>query len=111
MSNGINPMDNGLLGKISNKAGDTGTAKIVDANRSATGQGAKESQASGDTVELTSSAKLLERLEKTLSGLPEVDRAQVDAVKAQIENGEYEIDASKISEAMMRLDQEIGRRQ
>jgi len=111
MSNGINPMDNGLLGKIGNKVSDTGSTKTVDGNKSAAGQGAREAQASGDTVELTSSAKLLERLEKTLAGLPEVDRAQVDAVKAQIENGEYKIDAGKISEAMMRLDQEIGRRQ
>ena len=111
MSNRINPMDQGLLGKIGNKVGDTGTTKSVDATKPAAGQGTNASQPSGDTVELTSSAKLLERLEKTLAGLPDVDRARVDVVKAQIENGDYKIDAGKISEAMMRLDQEIGRRQ
>ncbi len=111
MSNGINPMDQGLLGKIGNKVNDTGTTKIVDANKSTSGKNSPANQTSGDTVELTSGAKLLERLEKTLSDLPEVDRTQVEAVKSQIENGEYKIDAGKISEAMMRLDQEIGRRQ
>lgn len=107
MSNRINPMDQGLLGKIGNKIGETGTSKIVDAGKSATGKEASDAAAGSETVELTSGGKLLERLEKSLADIPAVDRARVDAVKAQIENGEYKIDADKISEAMLRLDQEI----
>lgn len=100
-------MDQGLLGKIGNKIGETGTSKIVDAGKSATSKESAGTAAGSETVELTSGGKLLERLEKSLADIPDVDRARVDAVKAQIENGEYKIDADKISEAMLRLDQEI----
>jgi len=110
MSNRINPMDQGLLGKIGNKIGETGTSKIVDAGKSESGKEASATPAGSETVELTSGGKLLERLEKSLADIPDVDRARVDAVKAQIENGEYKIDAEKIAEAMLRLDQEIDGR-
>lgn len=104
-------MDQGLLGKIGNKVGETGTTKKLDGGAAVAGKEPAGRAATGETVELTSGAKLLERLEKTLSGLPDVDRARIDAVKAQIENGDYQIDADKIADAMLRLDQEIGRRQ
>lgn len=107
MSNRINPMDQGMLGKIGNKVGESGSTKKVDTDTSARGKEVTSQPASGDTVELTSSAKLLERLEKTLASIPEVDPSRVEAVKAQIENGEYQIDADKIAEAMLRIDQEI----
>lgn len=110
MTDRINPMDQGMLGKIGNKIGETGTAKKVDGNPSARGNDATQKTASTDTVELTSSAKLLERLEKTLAAMPDVDQARVDAVKSQIENGEYRIDSDQIADAMLRLDHEIGKR-
>ncbi len=110
MSNRINPMDQGLLGKIGNKVGETGTSKTVDAGKPTSGKEASAAAAGGDTVELTSGGKLLARLEKSLADIPEVDRARVDAVKTQIENGDYSIDADKIADAMLRLDQEIDGR-
>ncbi len=104
-------MDQGLLGKIGNKIGskvdDTSTTKLVDASTSAPDNKNAAPASVGDTVELTSGGKLLEKLEKTLTSLPDVDRARVDAVKSQIENGEYQIDADRIAAAMLRLDQEI----
>jgi negative regulator of flagellin synthesis FlgM len=110
MSNRINPMDQGLLGKIGNKTGETGTARKVDGGPSVSGQGAPQSATSGDTVELTSKAKLLERLEKSLASVSEVDASRVAEVRQQIENGEYEIDAEKIAESMLRLDRELDDR-
>lgn len=110
MTDRINPMDQGMLGKIGNKIGESGTAKKVESNSTARGNDATQQAASTDTVELTSSAKLLERLEKTLASIPAVDQSRVDAVKTQIENGEYRIDSERIAEAMLRLDHEIGKR-
>ncbi len=107
MSNRINPMDQGLLGKISDKTGDTGTVRKVSTDAPARGPDQARQTNTGDTVELTNSAKLLERLEKTLASLPEIDDARVEAVKAQIENGEYQIDSEKIVEALLRTDQEF----
>ena len=105
MSNGINPMDHRILGKLGTKVGETGTTKTVRSEAPVGGQESAKKAGTGDTVELTSSAKLLERLEKTM---PEIDSSRVAAVKAQIENGEYQIDVEKIADALIRADKEIG---
>jgi len=107
MSNRINPMDQGMLGKIGGKVGDTASTGKVDGNRSADDKGQARDSSSGDTVELTSSAKLLAKLDKTLEAIPDVDASRVAEVRQQIENGEYQIDADKIAEAMVRLDREL----
>jgi len=107
MSNRINPMDQGLLGKIANKVGETGTAKKPDLDTGIKSNEVSNQTGSGDTVELTSSAKLLERLEKTLASIPDVDVERIAEVKAQIENGEYQIDADKMAAAILRMDQEL----
>lgn len=101
-------MDQRLLGKIGDKIGETGTAKTVNPDSPARSRESAQQAGTGDTVQLTSSAKLLERLEKTLASMPEIDSARVAAVKAQIENGEYQIDVEKIADALIRADQEFG---
>jgi negative regulator of flagellin synthesis FlgM len=110
MSNRIDQMTQGLLGKLAEnnsaaakKAGNTATAAPAAAIKAGM-DGAARSQSAGETVELTSSAKLLERLEKTLASLPEIDRTRVEAVKAAIENGDYQIDAGRIADALLRAD-------
>lgn len=103
-------MDQGVLGKIGNKAGETGSTQKVDGGKTADARNTAQTTSSGDTVELTSKAKLLERLEKSLASIPDVDASRVAEVRRQIENGEYQIDAEKIAESMLRLDQEIDDR-
>lgn len=107
MSNRINPMDQGMLGKIGSKVGDTTSTGKVDGGRSTGDNNATQDAATSDTVELTSSAKLLARLDKTLESISDVDASRVAEVRQQIENGEYQIDADKIAEAMLRLDREL----
>lgn len=100
-------MDPGAIGKLGNKVGEAGsTGKVSGDKRSpeSSGQGA----ASSDTVNLTSGAKLLERLEKSLASLPDVDAGRVDEIKQAIANGEYEIDAEAIASAMIRLERSLG---
>ena len=108
MSNRINPVDQGMLGKIGDKVGDSGSTRKVDADNAAVGKGAGTAPSTSDTVELTSSAKLLERLDKTLSELSAVDTTRIDAVRTAIESGDYQIDATRIAEAMMRIERELG---
>ncbi len=108
MSNRINPMDQRLLGKIGDKIGETGTTKTVNPDSPVRASESTQKADTGDTVELTSSAKLLEKLEKTIASMPEIDTARVAAVKAQIENGEYQIDVESIADALLRTDKEIG---
>lgn len=111
MSNRIDQMSQGLLGKIAENAS-ASAKKVAGAGAAQPGKVAPPSadgaRPASDTVELTSSAQLLERLEKTLASLPEIDRAKVEAVKSAIENGDYEIDAGKIAEALLRNDRQTG---
>jgi negative regulator of flagellin synthesis FlgM len=108
MSNSINPVDQGMHGKIGDKIGETATTRKLDVATPAAHEGKQAQKASGDTVQLTSSAKLLERLEKTLAETPAVDSARIDAVRADIENGDYVINADKIADALLRTDLELG---
>lgn len=101
-------MDQRMLGKIGDKIGESGKTGSVGTDSPISGQDTAKKAATGDTVELTSSAQLLQRLEKTLASMPEIDVARVAAVKAQIENGEYQIDVENIVDALIRTDQEFG---
>ncbi|MDJ0941699.1 MAG: flagellar biosynthesis anti-sigma factor FlgM [Woeseiaceae bacterium] len=101
-------MDPSTIGKLGNKVDEsTGTGRVSNdqgAPKSADNRAASAS----DTVELTSRAQLLERLEKSLDTLPAVDSQRVAEIKAAIENGDYEIDATAIADAMIRFERSMG---
>lgn len=101
-------MDQGTLGKIGNKVDRADTSNKVSSNAAAPDKSSGGPVAGSDTVNLTSSAKLLEQLDKTLAGLPAVDSARVDEIKAAIENGEYQIDSDAIADAMIQMDRWLG---
>ncbi len=101
-------MDPSTLGKVGNKVGDTGASRKSSSDTAVSGDAAQSAVPTSDTVELTTSAKLLERLEKTLSSLPAVDANRVAEIKAAIENGEYEIDADAVADAMIRFERSLG---
>ena len=101
-------MDQGTLGKIGNKVDETTTGNKVSKTPAAADKGSASGAALTDTVNLTSNAKLLERLDKTLASLPAVDSDRVAEIKAAIENGDYQIDADAIADAMIRLDRAFG---
>ena len=104
MSNTIKPVDQSMLTKITDKVGSTRDAQSPRDTQRIDTQRAPEGAAHSDTVELTSGAKLLARLEKTLASLPEIDASRVEAVKTAIASGDYEIDAQKIADALLRTD-------
>ena len=101
-------MDQGTLGKIGNKVDETRTSSKVSADTAASDKAPTAAPSAGDTVNLTNSAKLLERLDKSLASLPAVDAGRVAEIKTAIENGDYHIDADAIAEAMIRLDRSLG---
>lgn len=108
MSNRINPVDQGMLGKIGDKIGEAGSAKKAGLGKPQPDAGSTAPGSRGDTVELTSGAKLLERLDKTLAELSAVDSTRIEAVRSAIESGDYSIDAEKIADAIIRFDRELG---
>ena len=105
----ITPMDHGLPGKVGDKPANVGESRKVGKDPGSVPADATRSSAAGDTVELTSRAKLLEQLEQRLSEVPEIDRAKVEAVRAAIENGDFVIDAEGIADALLRSEQELGK--
>ncbi len=101
-------MDQGILGKIGNKVDEATTSSKVSSDTTAPDKPAAAPASASDTVNLTSSAKLLERLDKTLATLPAIDSARVAEIKNAITNGEYQIDSVAIADAMIRLDRSLG---
>jgi negative regulator of flagellin synthesis FlgM len=101
-------MDQAMLGKIGNKVGDAKTPSKVDGNAAKNAEQSAQSTPAGETVELTSGARLLQRLDKTLAEVPEIDSSRVEAVKTAIASGEYQIDAQKIADAILRSDQTLN---
>jgi negative regulator of flagellin synthesis FlgM len=101
-------MDQGTLGKIGNKVDETRTGNKVTKDSAGTENTSPNPAPLTDTVNLTSNAKLLERLDKTLASLPAIDSGRVAEIKAAIENGDYQIDADAIADAMIRLDRSLG---
>lgn len=111
MSNTINSVDNAMITKIGNKIGSA--KETVSSTGAFRNDASKPASTSGnavpsDTVKLTSSGQLLERLEKSLATLPDIDASRVDAVKNAIANGDYEIDAERIADTLIRMDREFG---
>lgn len=101
-------MDQGSIGKLGGKVDESAAGGKVSRDAGVSDAAKQGPARSNDTVELTSSARLLERLEKTLAGLPAVDNARVAEVKAAIESGNYEINADAIADAMIRFERSFG---
>ena len=101
-------MDPSLTGKVGNKLDETTSAtKVSRETVVPAGKPAHTSPAS-DNVELTNDAKLLERLDKALASAPDIDETRIAEIKAAIENGDYEIDADAIANAMLRFERLLG---
>ena len=104
MSNKID----GNLQSLLNKAGE----RVSNANKGdapakggrAAGTGAP---VAADKVVLTEQSQLLAKLAETVSEMTAFDQARVDAVKADIENGNYEINLDNLAELLMQSDEQM----
>ena len=101
-------MDQGSIGKLGGKVDDTNVARAPGGEKAPTTSGSGPAPSGGDTVQLTSGAQLLSRLEDSLAAAPAVDSAKVAEVKAAIASGNYEIDTSAIADAMLRFERSLG---
>lgn len=71
--------------------------------------GAKaRSESARDAVSITDTAANLKRIEASLAQQPEVDRARVDAVRERVESGNYKVDADKVAQKLLRLEQDLS---
>lgn len=54
-----------------------------------------------DTVKLSGAAQSLQGVEQKLANTPDVDQQKVERLKAEIESGQYKVDAEKVAEGFM----------
>lgn len=101
---------NGLNGTNTPRSGDGGKlAKTGDA-------AVREQEKSGaalagatDSVSLTDTAAQLRRIEASLADLPEVDNDKVAAIRQSIENGSYQVDASRIADSLLQIESSLNK--
>ncbi len=108
MSNRIDPLHSGIVDKTNHKVSESSRGTTVQPGGSAGSGKSPGITASNDKVTLTGRYQLLERLEKTAAKLPAIDRARVEAVKADIANGKYQIDVDNIADILLRTEQVFG---
>ena len=101
-------MDPSLIGKLGNKLEETTSATKVSRDNVVPAGKSGSKGSAGDKVELTSDARLLEKLDKALANAPDVDEARVAEVKAAIESGNYEINPDAIADAMLQFEKLLG---
>lgn len=68
---------------------------------------ARNEKAQGDRVNLSSQAKNLKQLEEKLGSYPEVDDNRVAEIRSALENGTYKVDAEKLAQKMLDMDESI----
>jgi len=60
-----------------------------------------------DQVSLSESGRLMQALESGVAESSGVDQERIDALRDAIQNGDYEIDASRIADALIRDSREL----
>ena len=57
-----------------------------------------------DSVSLSSTAQNLAKIETELKSLPDVDQSKVDAIKAQIASGDYQVNSQNLAQKMLNIE-------
>lgn len=66
-----------------------------------------ERPAAGDTVTLTDSARLMQRLEAAVANAPAVDARRIDHIRQQILDGNYQVDPQKLAAQVVKFEQDL----
>ena len=54
-----------------------------------------------DSVSLSSTAQNLAKIEAELKSLPDVDQSRVDTIKAQVDNGNYQVNSNNLAQKLL----------
>lgn len=63
--------------------------------------------ARGENVSLSNQAKNLKQLEQKLGDYPEMDDDRIEQIRSALESGTYKIDAEKLAQKMLEMDESI----
>ena len=64
-------------------------------------------RARADSVQLTDTAAKLAELQAEVSAADGVDLERVEAIRQQIADGSYEVDADRVADALMMMEKEL----
>ena len=67
-------------------------------------QAASPSDTATESIEFSSQAQLLSKLEAQIKDLPDVDQTRIDALREKIDQGIYEIDSSSLAQRIIDLE-------
>ena len=98
--NGIGP------GQVNTQRTTADKGAGAQSSQPATNEQAKP-QARGDNVSLSSQARNLKQLEQKLGDYPEMDDDRIEQIRSALENGTYKIDAEKLAQKMLEMDESI----
>ncbi len=99
--NGIGP------GQVNNQKPSANKAGGPQAQQPAATEQARTQSARGENVSLSSQAKNLKQLEQKLGDYPEMDDERIESIRSALENGTYKIDAEKLAQKMLEMDESI----
>jgi len=91
-----------ILSDQSNK-----TVKSEKANTS-TDNSQSTSASTADTVSITGEANRIRELQNSLAEVPDIDMEKVEAIKQEIANGNYPIDAERIASNLIDLEKTLS---
>jgi negative regulator of flagellin synthesis FlgM len=98
----IDRLDSSSLGQLRKlESGNAGGSKSEDVGASAAG-------ATNNKASPTAETPLMERTRTQVNNSDGIDRQKVDAIKTAISNGEFNIDATKVAEAMVNMETLTG---
>ncbi|MDR2877129.1 MAG: flagellar biosynthesis anti-sigma factor FlgM [Chromatiales bacterium] len=80
-------------------AGDSAKLRAVRSDDNAAAQ--TKAGVKTDTVQLTGTAALMQKIDAQIAAEPVVDLQRVEAIRQQIENGTYQIDPQRVAEKMI----------
>lgn len=70
--------------------------------------GADAARAGADSVQLTDSARALQRSEQAGANGAPVDAARVERLRQAVADGSYQVDATRIAGKLLALEQQVG---
>jgi len=100
MNNPINPLSRSTSGSVNSNTDKALTKKSTDINT-------PERSTANDTVSLSQESLQVAGLQQQLKDSPAIDQARVDSIKQEIANGNYPLDANKIAENLINLEQSL----
>ena len=87
---------------------DNARLEKTDASNAKSRRGkAASAEKNGDRINFSSEGKLRTEAHRVASEAPDIRRQKVEEIKARVQSGEYQIDAHKIAEKLVKDDLEL----